>query len=73
MKQIMRTLLATDDVAQQYGCRLKPELRAAIEAGLQFPVYAASPLPRNDELSGNLPENVVRMGASAPEKQRSSA
>ena len=73
MKSIMSTLLATDDVASNYGCRLKPQLRAAIEADIRFPVHAASPLRRQDSLKGDLGENVLRLNPHPDKKQRSSA
>lgn len=73
MKSLMSTLLATDDVARQFGCQLKPELRAAIERDLRFPAYAASPQPDVEHMQGDLPENVVRLPTDHQQKQRSSA
>lgn len=70
MKSILSTMLATDDVASQFGCRLKPQLRAAIEADLKFPKHAASPLPQTEQIQGDLPENVVRLTVKPPHKQR---
>ncbi|MCG7521551.1 hypothetical protein [Ruegeria sp. Ofav3-42] len=69
----MSNLLATDKLARQYGCKLKPELRAAIEADLRFPAHAASPIPQEERTLGELPENVVRIGVSAKNKQRFTA
>ena len=73
MKSILSTMLATSDVASQFGCGLKPELRAAIEADLRFPKHAASPLSETVGMRCDLPENVVRLNIQPQKKQRSSA
>ncbi|KIC41982.1 hypothetical protein RA27_00795 [Ruegeria sp. ANG-R] len=73
MKSILSTMLATDDVASQFGCKLKPQLRAAIQADLRFPVHAASPLPQPGQIQNDLPANVMRLSVQTPPKQRSSA
>lgn len=73
MKSILSTILATDDVASQFGCRLKPQLRKAIEADLRFPAHAASPQPQVDQTQRDLPQNVVKLTAGTPQKKRSSA
>ena len=70
MNNLMSTLLATDKIAQHYGCRLKPELRAALESDLRFPSRASTPLSQEGRVDGNLPDNVVRIqGVALPEKR----
>jgi predicted small lipoprotein YifL len=73
MKTIMNTLLAADDMARLHGCGLKPALRAAIEKDLRFPAHAASPTPQDAQSLNELPENVVRLEVSQPQKQRTPA
>lgn len=73
MKPFMNTLLASDDMARQYGCGLKPALRAAIEADLRFPTHAASPLLDESQTLGALPENVVRIRSSEPGHKKETA
>lgn len=73
MKPFMSTLLATEALAQQYGCRLKPELRAAIEADLRFPAHAASPVLQSELTDADLPENVVRFDPMPPRARKATA
>ena len=68
---LMSTMLATDDVASAFGCRLKPTLRAAIEADLRFPVHAASPM--SEQTPEDLPENVVTLSQALPERERTAS
>lgn len=70
MAGIFADLLAMDAVAQKAGCGLKPELRAAMEASLRFPVKAASPTPQAEDLAGPLPHNVVRLGEAGTNPNR---
>jgi hypothetical protein len=70
MAGIFADLLAMDAVAQKAGCGLKPELRAAMEANLRFPVKAASPTPQAEDMAGSLPHNVVRLGAAGTSSYR---
>lgn len=62
MAKIFADLLALDGMAQKAGCGLKPELRKAMEASLRFPATAASPAPVAADMSGEMPENVIRLG-----------
>ncbi len=64
MVKIFRDMLAVDRLAQNAGCGLKPELRAAMEASLRFPAVAASPMSKEGVDPSNLPENVVSLEAA---------
>ncbi|MFY0659292.1 MAG: hypothetical protein JXR15_02280 [Shimia sp.] len=62
MAKIFADLLALDGMAQTAGCGLKLELRKALEASLRFPAKAASPAPVAEDMTGEMPENVIRFG-----------
>ncbi len=73
MSQIFNNLLAMDRLASQFGCALNPKLRTAMEAETRFPARASAPLPKPEDLSGHLPENVVRLADHCNTKGRQRA
>jgi hypothetical protein len=73
MSQTLINLLAIDAKSAKFGCALKPELRAALEADLRFPARAASPLPSEDDMQGPLPDNVNRLADARQKTKRKTA
>jgi len=69
----LRDLLASDEIAQRYGCGLHPKLRAAMLADAQFPSHAASPKPPRGIDRATLPPNVTPMAAKAAPPKRNKA
>ncbi|WP_294226336.1 hypothetical protein [uncultured Shimia sp.] len=70
MVKIFEDLLAIDGMARKAGCGLKPEVRAALEASLRFPAKAASPMPNPDDMTGPLPNNVLRLDVRSQASSR---
>ena len=68
---LMSTMSAADDVSSQFGCRLKPKLRAAIKADLRFPVHAASPML--EQPPEHLAEGVARLPKAVTERKRTAS
>lgn len=73
MTKTFSDLLAMDKVARQYGCALKPALRAAMESDLRFPARAASPMPGEPLSDAELPTNVTRITGTPAGHERKRA
>ena len=73
MSDLLKSLFAADQVAQNFGVGLNPKLRDAIQAELRYPSKSAGP-DHTIEDSAELPENVVRFAPAAatdPKRMRS--
>ncbi|GAA6180379.1 hypothetical protein NBRC116594_18170 [Shimia sp. NS0008-38b] len=70
MAKIFADLLAMDVHAQKAGCGLNPKLRAAMDASLRYPTTAASPMPSEADMSGEMPPNVIKLEQKIKDAER---
>lgn len=73
MDKTLTNLLATDALAQRFGCGLNPKLRQAIEADLRFPAKAAVPRPDPRTMATLTDHDAVRLDDYRPTAERTRA